>query len=320
MNRTLAVIGTLAVAVAMSAGQVSAQTSPAPVAGGKTTIGVVGGLSTGAGSGAALGGSFTIGLNDHLAIEGTGSYLTRGSGADALSLNLGLLVSLLPPGREAIPYAAIGGGLYHASFDLGNNRFFGMMGSQYPPGTRMVPLQGMGGYGMMGGGYYGQSGMMGSWNPSTQGAWPGPTFTSGQMPMFYANRLGPMTVPQNGMWGMRSFTDPAMTFGGGVRLDLSRRLSVRPDARARVVFGGGESYTIGVFSFNVAYRFLIRIAAFRLAARELSLASSLVFRVRQSSSTSRLGGSPFYPAKDRASEFGSSIGSSAMRSKSAWAA
>ncbi len=119
----------------------------------------------------------------------------------------------------------------------------------------MVPLQGMSGYGMMGGGYYGPSGMMGSWNPGTQGSWPGPTFTLGQMPMFYANRLGSMTVPQNGMWGMRSFTDPALSLGGGVRLDLTQRLSVRPDARALVVIGNGDSYTIGVFSFNVGYRF-----------------------------------------------------------------
>lgn len=261
MNRTLVTIGSLAVAVAMAAGQVSAQTSPAPVAGGNTTIGVVGGLSGGNGSGAALGGSFTFGLNDRLAIEGTGTYLYRGMGAEALNLNLGLLVNLVPSDRKAVPYAAIGGGLYRASFDLGSNRFFGMMGSQYPAGTQMVPIQGMPGYGMMGGGYYGPSGMMGmmgmmgSWNPSTQGAWPGPTFTPGQMPMFYANRLGPMTVPQNGMWGMRSFTDPAVSLGGGVRLDLSERLSVRPDARALVVIGNGDSYTIGVFSFNVGYRF-----------------------------------------------------------------
>src|SRR5574341_857553 len=104
MNKMLAVTGTLAVAIVMAAGQVSAQTSPMPVAGGNTSISVAGGLSGGDGSGAALGGSFTFGLTERLAIEGTGTYLTRGSGAEALSLNLGVLVNLLPSNRRAIPY------------------------------------------------------------------------------------------------------------------------------------------------------------------------------------------------------------------------
>ena len=69
------------------------------------------------------------------------------------------------------------------------------------------------------------------------------------------NRLGPLTVPAGGNWGTRTFTDPALTVGGGVRLDLGSHLSVRPDARALVVIGGGDTYTVGMFSFNIGYRF-----------------------------------------------------------------
>jgi len=230
-------------------------TSPQPPTSG-AAVSVVGGLSSGSStSGAALGGAFTFDFNDRLALEATGTWLDRGAGADAFHLNVGLLVNLLPAGSRAVPYVAVGGGLYHASFDLGDDRFFGLMGSQYPYGTPMVPIEGTPGYGMMGGGYYGPAGMMGGWNPGSQGVWPGQTFDLDSMPMFYASRLGPMTVPQNGMWGTRSFTDPAFTIGGGIDANLTRRLFVRPDARALVVFGHGGSYTVGLLSFSFGYRF-----------------------------------------------------------------
>ena len=63
-------------------------------------------------------------------------------------------------------------------------------------------------------------------------AWTGPTFTAFEMPMFYANRLGQATVPLDGHWGMRPFTDPVFTFGGGIRIDVTNRLYFRPDIRA----------------------------------------------------------------------------------------
>ncbi len=81
------------------------------------------------------------------------------------------------------------------------------------------------------------------WN----GSWEGATYTAPQMPAFYANRMGQMVVPSNGMWGMRGFTDPAVSLGGGVRL--------RPEARALVVLADGNSYTVGTFSFGLGLRF-----------------------------------------------------------------
>jgi hypothetical protein len=101
---------------------------------------------------------------------------------------------------------------------------------------------------------WGPGWMMGrfDWNGA---GWTGPTYQGNQMPMFYASRLGQMMVPANGVWGRRSFTDPALALGGGVRIDLSDKVYVRPDARALLVVGGGDTYTIGSVSVGVGYRF-----------------------------------------------------------------
>ena len=231
----------------LATGSAQAQES-ATVSGGSATISGAGGLTAGMhGTGPVLGGAVTYDVNDWFAIEGTGAYFNRGSGADAVSGNASLLVNVLPSSRKTVPYFAVGGGVYRASFDLGDQRFFGAMGQQFGPGTRLVPVRGMAGFGMMSGGYSGPA----VW----EGRWDGATFTSPHMPAFYANRMGIMTVPGNGNWGTRSFTDPALVIGGGVRLGLTPHLAVRPDFRAIAVFGGGHMNTIGAFSLNLGYRF-----------------------------------------------------------------
>ena len=215
---------------------------------GPATISGTGGLTAGMhGTGPVLGGAVTYDLTDWFAVEGTGAYFNRGSGADALSANAILLVNVLPSIRKTVPYFAIGGGIYRASFDLGNNRFFGSMGQQFGPGTQLVPVHDMAGFGMMSGGYNGP--------PVWEGQWDGATFTSPHMPAFYSNRMGVMTVPADGRWGMRSFTDPALVIGGGIRFRLTPHLALRPDLRAITIFGDGHMNTVGAFSLNLGYRF-----------------------------------------------------------------
>jgi hypothetical protein len=46
-----------------------------------------------------------------------------------------------------------------------------------------------------------------------------------------------------------------VSVGGGLRLDLTNRVYVRPDVRAVSVVGGGDTYTIGSFTLSVGYRF-----------------------------------------------------------------
>ena len=240
----------------LSVGSAAAQT-PARVATGQSLVSASGGLSAArSGNGASVGAAFTLALNERVAIETSGTYLDRGAGADALHVGADLIVNLLPSSNRMLPYAALGAGMYRAKFDLDAERFFGAMGTLYPAGTPMIPLQGGRGYGMMGAGYYGPSGWNDHmWDTRNQGAWPGSVYTLQHMPSFYMNRLGPLTVPAGANWGTRTFTDPALTLGGGVRLDLSSHLFVRPDARALVVVGGGDTYTVGMFSFNIGYRF-----------------------------------------------------------------
>lgn len=203
----------------------------------KSALYLQAGLSSGSShmGGATVGGTIVRDLGSRLAIEGSGAYLGRGMGADALSLSANLLVHLRPRHEKAVPYLTAGGGIYRASFDMGNSRFDGPMGA-----------------GMMGGNYSGGYGMMGGYPPySSGGAW-----NIGQMPMFYGNRMGNMTYSQDGrFYGHRSFSDPAISLGGGIRVDVGSKLFLRPDARALVVVSNGDSYTVGVFTLNLGYGF-----------------------------------------------------------------
>ncbi|MDA1305727.1 MAG: hypothetical protein O2917_00510 [Acidobacteria bacterium] len=233
----------------LSAGPASGQVapSPAPVAS-PVSMSVSGGLSAASrGNGVAAGMQLTFDLTDRLVFEAEGAHVGRGAGAGGMSGTVALLVNLLPGGGKTVPYVALGGGLYRASFNLDNERFFGRLSGQYPGGTQMIPIGGMGGFGMMQGPYNGPS----MW----AGPWTGNTFSPNHMPAFYVDRMGQMTVPRNGHWGMRSFVDPAVSIGAGVRLQLSPRFSVRPDARALVVIANGTSHTVGVITVGFGYRF-----------------------------------------------------------------
>lgn len=206
----------------------------------RTSLAVAPGVATGSSdTGVALVGALSVDLTDRVTVEGTVGMADRGPGAGAMYAAGSLLLHVLPSGHRAVPYLAIGGGLYRAMFDLNHQRFFGGMGSTYAPGTVMTPLTtGMHGFGMMGGN-------------SNQALG---TFYPGQMPAFYAQRMGVMSVPANNAWGMRGFTDPAVSIGGGVTIGLTERWFLRPDARALVVFGNGGSSTVAVVTVGFGYR------------------------------------------------------------------
>lgn len=229
----------------------------------RVSFSVLGGASTGSGdAGAAVGATLLFDVSSRVSIEARTVYLDRGPGASALDLNASLLVSLLD-GRKVNPYLAVGGGVYRAMFDLGNQGLFGMMGAGVPNGSQLVALpngQGWGampGPGMMGwtsGQTFGSGWMMGNgfnWNSTMQA---GPIFSGTRMPVFYAQRMGAVSVPSGG-WHMQSFTDPALSFGGGVQFDLTRAVYVRPDVRVLTVFGGGDVNTISSVTFSLGYRF-----------------------------------------------------------------
>ncbi len=181
-------------------------------------------------AGATVGGTLSRDLGSRLVLEATGAFLNRGFGENGLNLSASLLVNLRARGEKAVPYFALGGGVYRASFDMRNPLLTGPMA----------------GYGM---GSYGSHGMMG-------GSYGGSPWNYGQMPVFYGNRMNPAQLDPDGrFYGRRTFTDPAVTVGGGIKVDLGSHLSLRPDVRALVVMSGGDSYTVGLFTLNFGYRF-----------------------------------------------------------------
>jgi hypothetical protein len=209
-------------------------------------------FTAGAGSsnsttGVALGGSWLFDVNDRAAVEAQGIYLDRGAGADAMSVNGSLLVNLVSARARLVPYAALGGGLYYSSFDLSNAAFLGASQSQFAPGSIVCPALGTG-IGLGPGFGFGPG--TGTCPSNAAGYW-----GVGQMPAFYGRRLGPMTVPASGPWHTRSFTDPAVSVGGGLRVNLTDHLMMRPDVRALIVFAEGDTYTLGVYGIQFGYRF-----------------------------------------------------------------
>lgn len=199
-------------ATASWAGQTPSAATERPV-----SLSGLGGASAGSGNaGAAAGLTIGYDFSERVSLEGRGVYLDRGPGQMALDLNASLLMHLVT-GRKVAPYVAVGGGLYRAMFDSGNQRSFGMMGGLISTNDMSV--------------------------------------TYGQMPMFYARRMGTVTAPGDGRWHMQGFTDPALNFGGGVNIALTNSLYVRPDVRALMIVGGGDTYTIGSATFSLGFRF-----------------------------------------------------------------
>ena len=170
-----------------------------------------------------------------------------GAGTDAVSVNGSLLVNLVSARERLVPYAAVGGGSYRTSFDLADPAFFGPNQHQFGPGSLVCPAPGTGIGPGPGSGFGAGTGTC----PGTAAGYWG----VGQMPDFYARRLGPMAVPSGGAWDTHSFTDPAVSIGGGLRFNVHEHLMVRPDVRALVVFADGETHTLAVFGVQLGYRF-----------------------------------------------------------------
>ncbi len=211
------IVSVSAILVLTAAAQPSwARQDPATQRAGPVAISAVGGASVGSRhTGAAAGLTFSVDLSDRVSLEGRSVYFDRGPGQSAMDVHASVLVDLLAD-RTVVPYVSVGGGLYRAMFDFGNQRFSGMMGRVSAGDT---------------------------------------TAAMGLMPMFYAGRVAALTTPTDGRWHMQGFTDPAVSVGGGVRLDLTNHLYVRPDVRAVTVMGGGDTYTVGSATISVGYRF-----------------------------------------------------------------
>jgi len=242
-------VATITLALTMAAGAAWAQGTPAR----PTTVSVFGGVQAGGlDAGPAIGASVTQDIGERLSVEGSVTFADRGRGASTTRGEGSVLVHLGPTGGGAVPFVAVGLGVYHTSVDLAAARFLGAIGPQYAVNQQACPAAGPSGPGPRGG--FGPGDGLGA------GAETCPNAVSlgwgvGDLPLFYARRLGPLAVPASGAWGSRDFTDASFSLGGGLRLDVSERVTIRPEARAVIVFGGGDTHTVGEVGIRLGYRF-----------------------------------------------------------------
>jgi hypothetical protein len=192
---------------------------------GKTVLSFTAGVSTGEGqTGGLFGGTVLVNVNNWMSLEGNGSWFDRGSGADAFNVGGSLLLNLVSAQSRGVPYFVMGASVHHATFDLSDERYFHMGEMPNAPGSFSCVQTGH-------------------------------RYFCGQMPMFYARRLDDSQLPPNGMWDDAGFTDPAVSFGGGLRFHLTERWMIRPDLRALMIFTEDDTHTVGVFVVNFGYRF-----------------------------------------------------------------
>jgi len=172
--------------------------------------------------GGAVGGAVLVSLNGRLALEGSGAYLDRGSGASAASLSGSLVLSLVPGDEKAVPYLVGGVGLHRASFDTRDARFSGP-----------APAGEMGSF---------------RYRHTMVGAPDG--WDLGALPPFYAERMQGL-IARDGRSGRPGFDDPALVGGAGVRIHLGKSWSAREDARVQLLLRDGEPYP--VWSFTIQF-------------------------------------------------------------------
>lgn len=223
---------------------------PAPALGqadgSPVTLSATGGIATGAAdTHGAVGGTVVFDVTDRLGLEGSVLYLDRGPATYGVAASGNLVVSLVSRRERLVPYALGGFGVYHAGFDLQAPRYLGPIGPGIGAGSTYCP--GMGGNRGPG---YGAPSWAGTGTCQGTGYW-----AVGDLPEFYARRLGSLPVPANREWGRRSFTDPAFSVGGGLNIRLTNHWQLRPDARALIVIRNGHTHTLGVYTVSAGYRF-----------------------------------------------------------------
>ena len=210
-----------------------------------TTVSVVTGVSVGSDEvGALAGGTLSAGIKPWLSLEGSAGFADRGPGVSGIYALVSAVFNVLPASSRVVPFASIGGGIYHADFDMGNRDLFAQLGEPfdsmsmefgeaYSTWLRMFIT--------------GATGM----TADVFVQMPRPR----QIPRFYADRMASRMTSNTGPWRRQSFTDPATSLGGGAVIRLSDKVVLRPDARAIVVFNEGDANVVGLFNLGVGFRF-----------------------------------------------------------------
>ena len=151
----------------------------------------------------------------------------------AVSVSGSLLINLLPAPMRIVPYAAVGGGVYRTSLDWRTPRCSVLSARDSALAASSAGAR------------------------HRRGAWPWDRIRTrhwhvpgsgsrvlgrGSDAWLLCPTFGPDGRPRGRGWDTRSFTDPAISVGVGVRFNVSDHLMVRPDIRAFVVFAEGDTH------------------------------------------------------------------------------
>ena len=159
-----------------------------------SSLDVYGGVSTAeSNAGGLVGGAAGWQITPWFGLEGDAFWLDRPGSEAGFSAAINARWNLIRRWR-AMPFVKAGAGLYHASFDLGDDA----------------------------------------------------------VPAFYRDRV----VNGDGdVESKRSFTDPTVIAGGGVDIQLSRRVSLRPQGDAMFVFDHGKSRVTPSLTLHLSFHF-----------------------------------------------------------------
>jgi hypothetical protein len=145
-----------------------------------------------------------------------------------------------------VPFVLGGAGVHRASVDLFDPRLLGGIPSAVPPGVVFCPSSGPSGPDPNGTGF----------GVDACSAMPtAPRWGVGDLPAYFARRLGTLVVPADGTWPRRAFVDPAITAGVGFHVHMGEHLMLQPEARVWITVAEGDSRTAGVFSVMAGYSF-----------------------------------------------------------------
>jgi hypothetical protein len=179
-------------------------------------VGGIGGFSAGQGNtGGSVGGTISFDVSNRLTAEARGVYGDRGQQRNGVEVSGTMLFTLARSSRTSA-YAGVGGGMYHTRLDVGNP----------------------------GGGFDNDHGVFSFLNG----------LTMREVPRFYADRIRQIAFPTE-PGGTRSFTDPALTFGAGLKINLTNRIFVAPDVRGLIVLSRGDHMTLVTMGASAGVRF-----------------------------------------------------------------
>jgi len=195
---------------------------------------------------AAIGASVTLRLSRHLALGGDVDYHALADWHRTIVATGALYVAPFGDGwdESVAPYFFGGAGYHRLTVDLADARLLGSIDASVATGDEFCPARGRG---------RGNGIRLDDDGPCSTGA--RTVWGAGDLPDFFARRLGVLTVPASRRWPEREFGDLVYTLGGGARIHSGARLVIAPEARLWLVVADGHVRSSGVFGVTVGFQF-----------------------------------------------------------------